>query len=67
MSKCKILYKYNIKCPKMPPNCVFDVSSKMYAPTEEDVNECFERVQAFELKPYTEKYIDLFRKVVESP
>lgn len=51
----------------LAPNCVFDVSSKMYTPTEEDVNECFERVQAFELKSYTEKYIDLFRKVVESP
>ena len=47
-------------------NCVFDVSSKMYMPTEEDVNECFERVQEFELSGYTEKYIELFQKVIES-
>ena len=50
----------------LAPNCVFDVSSKMYTPTEEDVSECFERVQAFELKSYTEKYIDLFREMVGS-
>ena len=50
----------------LAPNCVFDVASKMYTPTEEDVNECFKRVQSFELKAYTEKYIDLFREVLRS-
>jgi len=45
--------------------CVFNVSAESYMPSADDVNECFERVQEFELSSYTNKYIDLFQKVLE--
>lgn len=44
-------------------NCVIDVKSDVYYPTVEDVEECWEKVQNFELKELSKQYIRLFKKV----
>ena len=44
-------------------NCIIDVKKDFYIPTKKDVDDCYEKVQTFEIKTYSEKYISLFKKV----
>ena len=49
----------------LSPSCVFDITSKLYVPTDDDVTDCFNRVQGFELRSYAQKYLDLFQEMIE--